>query len=148
MAQEWGLPTHVVEPKQFANKAAFEDALHALLTQNNVDIICAAGFMRILSASFLDKWPGRVLNIHPSLLPQFPGLNTHQRALEAGVATHGATVHIMTAQVDAGPIIDQQAVPIFSNDTAQTLSARVLEAEHELYPRALRAFLSTHHELN
>lgn len=135
-----GAPTQVVVSKG-RDRAAFEAALDAALRAAEPDVICLAGFMRILSTDFVDRWAGRILNIHPSLLPLFPGLNTHTRALDAGVAVHGCTVHVVTPDLDAGPILGQGVVPVQAEDTAQTLAARVLEVEHRLYPAVLRAFL-------
>ena len=108
------------------------------MKERGIELICLAGFMRILGAEFVAKWEGRILNIHPSLLPKFPGLNTHTRAIEAGETEHGATVHFVTAELDAGPIIAQEAVSIQPDDTPDALAARVLEVEHRLYPQALR----------
>jgi formyltetrahydrofolate-dependent phosphoribosylglycinamide formyltransferase len=119
-------------------KAAFEAALDARLATARVDLICLAGFMRILSADFVARWQGRIINIHPSLLPAFPGLDTHARALAAGAKEHGATVHFVVAEMDSGPIITQAAVPNLPGDTESTLAARVLEVEHRIYPEALR----------
>jgi phosphoribosylglycinamide formyltransferase-1 len=132
-----GVATAVVDHKRFAGKPAFEDALHAAIAGAGADLVCLAGFMRILSAGFVARWQGRLLNIHPSLLPSFPGLDTHARALAAGVRIHGCTVHFVDAEVDAGPIIAQAAGPVLGTDTAETLAARVLAAEHRLYPHAL-----------
>lgn len=132
-----GIATAVVDHTAFVGKAAFEAALDTRLRDANADIVCLAGFMRVLSADFVGRWQGRLINIHPSLLPAFPGLDTHARALAAGVARHGATVHFVTADVDAGPVIAQAAVPVLPGDTPETLAARVLEAEHRLYPEAL-----------
>jgi phosphoribosylglycinamide formyltransferase-1 len=132
-----GVATAVVDHKRFADKPAFEAALNAEIVRHRAEIVCLAGFMRIVSADFAERWRGRLLNIHPSLLPSFPGLDTHTRALAAGVRIHGCTVHFVDAEVDAGPIIAQAAVPVAAGDTADTLAARVLAAEHRLYPHAL-----------
>ncbi len=132
-----GIPTSVVV--QTSGKAAFEDSLHRLLTEAGTELICLAGFMKILSANFINKWTGRVINIHPSLLPAFPGLDTHQRALDAGVKEHGCTVHYVTEEVDAGEMIAQKRIRVEDTDNEKTLSERVLEAEHLLYPFALRS---------
>jgi phosphoribosylglycinamide formyltransferase-1 len=132
-----GVATAVVDHKRFADKPAFEAALNAEIVHHRAEIVCLAGFMRIVSADFAERWRGRLLNIHPSLLPSFPGLDTHTRALAAGVRIHGCTVHFVDAAVDAGPIIAQAAVPVAAGDTADTLAARVLAAEHRLYPHAL-----------
>lgn len=136
-AREMGIPIDVVDHKAFADKAAFENALTARLDRAGVELICLAGFMRLLSEDFVDRWQDRLINIHPSLLPAFTGLNTHARALDAGVKLHGCTVHYVRAAMDNGPIIGQAAVPVLPDDTPETLGARVLTAEHELYPRAL-----------
>jgi phosphoribosylglycinamide formyltransferase-1 len=139
-AKALGIPTQVFERKTFASKAEHEaailDALHAL----SPDIICLAGYMRIISGDFIKPFEGRILNIHPSLLPLFPGLHTHERALEAGVKVAGCTVHFVTEGMDEGPIIGQAVVPILNGDTADTLATRVLTVEHQLYPAALRLF--------
>jgi phosphoribosylglycinamide formyltransferase-1 len=132
-----GVATAVVDHKAHAGKPAFEAALQAELARHGVDYICLAGFMRVLSADFVQRWSGRILNIHPSLLPSFPGLDSHARALAAGVRIHGCTVHLVEAEVDAGPIIAQAAVPVLGDDTPDSLAARVLAAEHRLYPHAL-----------
>ncbi len=118
-------------------RAAFEAELDETIRAAGIDIICNAGFMRILSADFVDRWSGRLLNIHPSLLPSFPGLDTHRRALEAGIKLHGCTVHFVDAGIDSGPIIGQAAVPVLPGDDEESLAARVLAAEHRLYPRCL-----------
>lgn len=132
-----GIATAVVDHKAFAGKAAFEAALDAKLREADAEIVCLAGFMRVLSADFVGRWEGRLINIHPSLLPAFPGLDTHARALAAGASRHGATVHFVTAEVDAGPAIAQAEVAVLPGDTPETLAARVLDAEHRLYPEAL-----------
>jgi phosphoribosylglycinamide formyltransferase-1 len=131
-----GTATAVVESKG-RDRAAFEAALDARLRDTGVDLICLAGFMRLLSPAFVETWRDRILNVHPSLLPAFPGLDTHARALAAGVRVHGCTVHFVRATVDDGPIIAQGAVPVLPTDTADTLAARVLAVEHRLYPHAL-----------
>jgi phosphoribosylglycinamide formyltransferase 1 len=119
------------------DRAAFEQAVQAHLDSHHIEIVCLAGFMRVLTPAFVSRWSGRMLNIHPALLPSFKGLHTHERALAAGVRIHGATVHYVVPEVDAGPIIAQAAVPVLAADTADTLAARVLAAEHRLYPLAL-----------
>ena len=135
-----GVETAVLDHRPFGrDRAAFEAALHARLVQAAPDIICLAGFMRILTEGFVRKWQGRMLNIHPSLLPKYKGLHTHQRALDAGDAEAGCSVHLVTPELDGGPIVEQASVAILPNDTAETLAARVLIEEHRLYPRALRA---------
>lgn len=123
------------------DRAAHEMALDDALRARGVELLCLAGYMRVLTAGFVERWSGRMLNIHPSLLPLFPGLDTHARALQAGVKLHGCTVHLVTAAVDSGPILAQAAVPVLPGDTEQTLAARVLAQEHVLYPAALRLFL-------
>jgi phosphoribosylglycinamide formyltransferase-1 len=124
------------------DRAAFEADLHAILTQHNVDIICLAGFMRILTPEFTKKWDGKVLNIHPSLLPKYKGLHTHQRAIDAGDSHGGCSVHIVTGELDDGPMLGQTSVPIMAGDTADDLSARVLIQEHKLYPAILAHFIN------
>jgi len=129
----------VVDHKPFGkDRAAFEAALQKLLDEHRIDLICLAGFMRLFTAEFVQRWSGRMLNIHPSLLPLFPGLDPHGQALRAGVKTSGATVHFVIPETDAGPIIAQESVPVLPDDTSDTLAARVLEAEHRIYPQALR----------
>jgi phosphoribosylglycinamide formyltransferase 1 len=138
-ARQDGIATAVVDHRAFgADREAFERALDAQLQTQRIDLICLAGFMRLLTPWFVTRWSGRLLNIHPALLPQFKGLHTHRRALEAGVAQHGATVHFVVPEMDAGPIVLQQAVPIVAGDTEDTLAARVLAVEHRIYPQALR----------
>lgn len=136
-AQGLGVPTALVPRRAFAERAAFEAALGAALEEAAPDLICLAGFMRILSAGFVARWERRILNVHPSLLPRHPGLDTHARALAAGDAEAGCTVHEVTAALDAGPILGQARVPIAPDDTPRTLAARVLAAEHFLYPAVL-----------
>jgi phosphoribosylglycinamide formyltransferase 1 len=133
-----GVATAVVDHTGFGGKReAFEQAVQAHLEAHGIDIICLAGFMRLLTPAFVSRWSGRMLNIHPALLPSFKGLHTHARALEAGVKIHGATVHFVVPEVDSGPIIAQAAVPVLDEDTPSTLAARVLAAELRLYPLAL-----------
>ena len=140
-AAEMGIATATVDHSAFdGDRRAFETALLAQLAAANPDIICLAGFMRILTPFFVTPFAGRILNIHPSLLPKYPGLHTHQRALDAGDSVAGCSVHEVTAQLDGGPILGQAQVPILPGDTAQTLSARVLVQEHLLYPAVLRKF--------
>jgi phosphoribosylglycinamide formyltransferase-1 len=133
--------TRVVEHRAFENRDAFDAALAREIDLFSPRLVALAGFMRILTPQFVERYAGRLLNIHPSLLPAFPGLNTHQRALDAGAKTHGCTVHFVTAQLDHGPIVIQAKVPVQNGDTAQTLGARVLRQEHVIYPRAARWFL-------
>jgi phosphoribosylglycinamide formyltransferase 1 len=138
-AREAGIETTVVDHQQFGeDREAFERALDAQLQQYRIDIVCLAGFMRLLTPSFVERWSGRMLNIHPALLPQFKGLHTHRRALEAGAERHGATVHFVVPEMDSGPIVAQESVPVLRGDTEETLARRVLEAEHRIYPQALR----------
>lgn len=138
LARAAGVATDIIAWRGARERVAFEDELDQRLRRGRVELICLAGFMRILSAGFVARWPDRIINIHPSLLPAFPGLDTHARALAAGVRMHGATVHLVRAEVDAGPIVAQAELPVLPGDTAETLAARVLEAEHRLYPDALR----------
>jgi len=134
-----GIATEIVDHTKYGkDRAAFETALKAALTKHRIDIVCLAGFMRLLSAGFVNQWPERLINIHPALLPAFKGLDTHQRALEAGAKVHGATVHFVVAEMDAGPIIAQGAVAVRPDETETSLAARVLVVEHRLYPLALQ----------
>lgn len=139
-AKAAGIATRVFARKDFASKDAHEDAILEALGELNPDILCLAGYMRLLSGRFIAPYAGRILNIHPSLLPLFAGLHTHQRALDAGMKLAGCTVHLVTEGMDEGPILAQAAVPVCEGDTAETLAARVLKAEHKLYPLALRRF--------
>jgi phosphoribosylglycinamide formyltransferase-1 len=132
-----GIATAVVDHTAFAGKAAFEAALDARLAEASAEIVCLAGFMRLLSPGFVERWRDRLINIHPSLLPAFPGLDTHARAISAGAKVHGCTVHFVRAAMDDGPIIAQTEVPVLPGDTPESLAARVLVAEHRLYPEAL-----------
>jgi len=133
-----GIATAVVPNKEFASREAFDAALQETVDRYAPDLVVLAGFMRILTPAFVDHYAGRLLNIHPSLLPKFPGLHTHQQALDAGENEHGATVHFVTAQLDHGPVLGQVRVPVLPDDTEDTLAARVLVEEHKLYPRAVR----------
>ncbi|HEX3505093.1 MAG TPA: phosphoribosylglycinamide formyltransferase [Xanthobacteraceae bacterium] len=138
-AREAAIATAVVDHRPFgADREAFERALDDELRKRGIEIVCLAGFMRLLTSWFIGRWRGRILNIHPALLPEFKGLDTHRRALEAGVKRHGATVHFVVEETDAGPVISQQSVPVLQGDTEATLAARVLEIEHRIYPEALR----------
>jgi phosphoribosylglycinamide formyltransferase-1 len=137
-AQAHGIPTAALDHREFASREAFDSALAAAIDAHSPDFVVLAGFMRILTAGFIERYPRRILNIHPSLLPSFPGLHTHRQALQAGVKIHGATVHLVTPQLDHGPIIIQAAVPVLRDDTEETLAARVLSQEHRIYPQALR----------
>ena len=136
-----GIPTAVV-PSKGRDRADFEAALEAELAAREVALIALAGFMRVLTEGFVTRWQGRMVNIHPSLLPAFKGLDTHARALAAGETRHGCTVHLVTPGVDEGPILAQQSVPVLPGDTAESLAARVLAAEHRLYPAALARLAS------
>lgn len=137
-AQTLGIPALSFVRKDFASKEAHEDAILAELEHLSPDLICLAGYMRLLSSAFIKRYEGRILNIHPSLLPLFPGLNTHQRALDAGMKIAGCTVHFVTEGMDEGPIITQAAVPILAGDTADSVAERVLAVEHKSYPLALK----------
>jgi phosphoribosylglycinamide formyltransferase-1 len=137
--------TAVLDHKAFASREAFDEALMAQVDQFSPSLVVLAGFMRILTAGFVSHYAGRLLNIHPSLLPAFPGLNTHQRAIDAGCKFAGATVHQVTADLDHGPILAQAVVPVLAGDTATVLAARVLTQEHLIYPRAVAQFLRSQH---
>jgi len=140
-AAEHGIATAVVANKDYASRDAFDAALQAVVDSFAPDLVVLAGFMRILTAPFVDHYAGRMLNIHPSLLPLFPGMATHRQAIEAGVTEHGATVHFVTAELDHGPAVASAVVPVLPGDTEESLSARVLVQEHLLYPRAIRLFI-------
>ena len=138
-AKQAGVKTLIIESKPFGkDRAAFEAALQDALEAHGIELICLAGFMRLFTAGFVERWHGKMLNIHPSLLPSFPGLDPHGQALHAGVKISGATVHFVIAETDAGPILMQGAVAVSDHDTADTLSERILEVEHRIYPDALR----------
>lgn len=138
---DMGIATAVVDHRPFGkDRAAFESELTRTLEQAQPDIICLAGFMRVLGADFVTRWQGRILNIHPSLLPKYKGLHTHARAIEAGDDEAGCSVHLVTAELDGGPVLGQARVPILPDDTPETLAARVLPMEHRLYPEVLRRF--------
>jgi phosphoribosylglycinamide formyltransferase 1 len=138
-ARESGITTALIDHLPFANdREAFERAVDAELTAQCIDLVCLAGFMRLLTPWFVTRWSGRLLNIHPALLPDFKGLHTHRRALSAGVKRHGATVHFVVPETDSGPIIVQESVPVLEGDSEETLAAHVLEIEHRIYPQALR----------
>ena len=139
-AQAAGLTTHVIDHRTYATRAAFEAALSQTIDTHAPKLVVLAGFMRLLGPAFIDRYAGRLLNIHPSLLPAFPGLRTHERALAAGASVHGATVHFVTRETDAGPIVIQSRVPVRRGDTAATLAERVLREEHRIYPLAIRWF--------
>lgn len=136
-AEAAGVKTAVLSHTGHKTREAYDAALDEILTRHRIDIACLAGFLRILSPGFVEKWQGRMINIHPSLLPKFTGLNTHARALGAGEKIHGCTVHYVTAELDAGPVILQETVPILEGDSEDSLAARVLEAEHRIFPQAL-----------
>ncbi len=143
LAGALGVPAAVVEHRPFkGDRGAHEAAIDAALRAADIQIVCLAGYMRLLTPFLIDRWAGRMLNIHPSLLPAFPGLDTHARALAAGVKLHGCTVHLVTQTTDEGPILAQAAVPVLPDDTTDTLAARVLAQEHLIYPLALRLFAS------
>jgi len=132
-----GIAAKVIDHKGFATREAFEAALDEYLRSMNVEIIALAGFMRVLTAGFIARWEGRMINIHPSLLPAYKGLHTHERALADGAKTHGCSVHLVTPELDGGPVLLQAEVPVLADDTPDTLSARVLRQEHRIYPQAL-----------
>lgn len=140
-AQRAGIETLRIDHRSYASRAAFDRALAGELRKRDVALVCLAGFMRLLSAEFVDAFPNRILNVHPSLLPAFPGLNGQAQAWEYGVKVSGATVHVVTAELDAGPIVRQAVVPVEPADTADTLAARILAAEHRIYPEAIGIML-------
>jgi len=137
-AEKAGIPTAVIAHKDFPSREAFDEAMDEELRASGIEFICLAGFMRLLSAKFVARWQGRIVNIHPSLLPAFKGLHVHEQALAAGVSVSGCTVHYVVPELDAGPIILQAEVPVEPNDTPASLAARVLEQEHRIYPEALK----------
>ncbi len=136
-ARSCGIDTAIVDHRDFDDRAAFEEKLTAVLEDHEIELVCLAGFMRLLTETFVDRWRDHLINIHPSLLPAFKGVNTHARALSAGVRIHGATVHFVRPNMDEGPIIVQAAVPVFEGDTEESLGERVLATEHRIYPMAL-----------
>jgi len=140
-AQARGIPTAVVSNTDFATRAEFDARLQQVIDTFQPDLVVLAGFMRILTAPFVEHYAGRMLNIHPSLLPLFPGLHTHQQALDAGMTEHGATVHFVTAELDHGPSVLQATIPVLPGDTPDLLAARLLAEEHKIYPRAVRLFV-------
>ena len=141
-ARSFGVASEVVDHRPFkGDREAFDAKIGQVLSAYDVEVVCLAGFLRIMSEDFVRSWEGRLLNIHPSLLPKYPGLNTHQRAIEAGDKEAGCTVHMVIPELDAGPILGQRNVPIHADDTADTLAARVLKEEHILYPEMLRSFV-------
>lgn len=140
-AHNRNLPIHIVDRKNYPTKEAHEESILAVLAKYQPDLICFAGYMRLISPHFVKLYEERILNIHPSLLPSFKGLNTHERVLQAGVKITGCTIHLVTEEMDAGRILAQAAVPVYSNDTVDSLAQRVLKAEHKLYPEALKTFI-------
>jgi len=140
-AAQSGIAVQVVDEREFSSRGAFDAALETAIERHSPDLVALAGFMRVLGGDFVRHYSGRMVNIHPSLLPAFPGLHTHRRALQEGVKLHGCTVHFVTPQVDHGPIIVQAAVPVRAGDTEATLAARVLRQEHRVYPLAIRWFV-------
>ncbi|HEU5047812.1 MAG TPA: phosphoribosylglycinamide formyltransferase [Rickettsiales bacterium] len=141
-AKDAGIPTQVIFHQDYPDRDTFDSALHDAIIKAGAEYVCLAGFMRLLTAGFVEKWQGRMINIHPAILPSFKGIHTHERVLEAGVKIHGATVHYVVPEMDSGPIIIQAAVPVLPNDTAQTLGERVLKLEHKIYPEALRKVIT------
>lgn len=142
-----GIPTAALNPRDFPNRAAFNQAMLDLVSGYAPDLVLLAGYMRILPPEFCSRFANHTINIHPSLLPAFPGLHTHQRALDEGCRLAGCTVHFVTAELDCGPIIAQGAVPVYDHDTADTLAARVLQVEHQLLPQAVADFAAGHLEI-
>lgn len=140
-AREAGVEAVFLDPRQYADRLTYDQALADLLQARSVELICLAGFMRLIGKPLLQAFPNRILNVHPSLLPAFPGLEAQRQALEHGVRVSGATVHLVDAHLDAGPIVLQAAVPVLDTDTAETLAARILVEEHKLYPRAIQIVL-------
>lgn len=140
-ARAQGLATRALDHTQHASRESFDEALAAAIDEHAPDLVLLAGFMRVLTPGLVERYARRMVNIHPSLLPAFPGLHTHRRALAAGVKIHGATVHVVTAELDNGPIVIQGAVPVLPGDTEDTLAARVLQVEHRIYPQAVRWFV-------
>jgi phosphoribosylglycinamide formyltransferase 1 len=136
-ARDAGIETAVLKPREYATRDAYDSAVAELLRSRDVDLVCLAGFMRLVGSPLLAAFPNRILNIHPSLLPAFPGLDAQRQAIEHGVRVSGATVHFVTAELDGGPIVLQTAVPVLDDDTAETLAARILVEEHKLYPEAI-----------
>ncbi len=148
IAKMHGIETRVVDQRAYPSRVAFDAALAEEIDSCQPNLVALAGFMRILGDSFVDRYHGRLMNVHPSLLPAFPGLDTHARALQEGVKIHGCTVHFVTPQVDHGPIIIQAAVPVLPDDTTETLAARVLQQEHRIYPEAVRWFMEERLQLS
>lgn len=140
-AREAGIETRWIDPRDYGDREAYDRAIVAMLRERQVDLVCLAGFMRLVGAPLMDAFPNRMLNIHPSLLPAFPGLNAQRQAWEHGVGVAGATVHLVTPELDNGPIILQATVPVLPEDTVETLSARILVEEHRIYPEGIRMVL-------
>jgi phosphoribosylglycinamide formyltransferase-1 len=147
-ARSCGIHTEAIDHRSFADRETFAAALEQSLRAAKIDIVCLAGFMRLLATSLVERWRGRMINIHPSLLPSFKGLDTHVRALEAGVKIHGCSVHFVAPELDSGPIIMQAAVPVLDNDDEKALAARVLAMEHRIYPAALKLLAEGRLQLN
>ncbi len=145
-ANTHNIPVQIIDHHDFKTRETFEAKIDLALREHGVERVCLAGFMRILSPFFVQKWAEKLLNIHPSLLPLFPGLHTHQSALDAGVLVHGCTVHQVTEKLDDGPLLGQGVVPILQGDTAQTLAKRVLQVEHKLYHEVIRKWCQTHND--
>ncbi len=141
-AQQAGIDTAIIDHKSFASREDFDQAMASRIDNYSPDLVILAGFMRILTTEFVEHYANKLINIHPALLPKFKGMDTHQRAIDAGETEHGASVHFVTAELDAGPVILQATVPVLSTDTAETLSARVLEQEHKLYPEAINKLVT------
>lgn len=141
-AENNGIENKYLDNSSYADREAFDKEIHALFVEKEIQLICLAGFMRILSPAFVQKWPNKILNIHPSLLPSFTGLNVHQRAIDTGARFSGCTVHVVNEGLDEGPIVLQAAVPILQEDTADQLAKRILTMEHQIYPKALEWFAS------
>lgn len=140
-AKKANIPVSIIRHKEFPDRDAFDAALHDAIVKTGAEFVCLAGFMRLLTAGFVNKWVGKMINIHPSLLPSFKGMHTHAEALKVGVKIHGCSVHHVVAEMDSGPLILQAAVPVLAGDTAETLGARVLAAEHKIYPLALKQLI-------
>ncbi|HUU06114.1 MAG TPA: phosphoribosylglycinamide formyltransferase [Patescibacteria group bacterium] len=141
-ATNFGIPAYHINPRQFPDKAAYEEEICAYLQRENIELICLAGYMRLIGPVLLDKYPGRIMNIHPALLPSFPGLCAQEQALRYGVKVSGCTVHFVDAGIDSGPVIVQKAVAVREGDTQETLSRRILRQEHRLYPWAVHQFFA------
>ena len=148
IAEQHGIATHIVAHRDYSDRESFDAALAAAIDRYQPDLVVLAGFMRILTPNFVTRYQGRLINIHPSLLPAYSGLDTHARALQDGVKIHGCTVHFVTSDLDHGPIIIQAAVPVLADDTPATLAARVLHEEHRIYPQAIRWFCNNQFKLN